>query len=632
MENIESLYDKNFLEYASYVIKDRAIPHIEDGLKPVQRRIMHSLLEMDDGKYHKVANVVGHCMKYHPHGDASIYSALVIMANKDIFIEKQGNFGNIYTGDPASAARYIECKVTEFGKELIHNPKITEYEESYDGRNKEPVVFPSKVPVLLAQGTEGIAVGMSTKILPHNIIEIMKAQVKALQGKKFQLYPDFPTGGIIDASEYDDGQGKIVSRACIDSSDPKKITITELPAGMTTEMLISSVESASKKNKVKIASINDYTAEKVEIEIKLNRGVKASDIVESLYAFTDCEVSLSSNIIVIKDDKPTQMTVTEMVQHSADQLQEILKSELELEAGILNDKLHAKTLEQIFIENRVYKKIETQKTADDVMKAVHAGLKPFQDQIKREVTDEDVDTLLRIPIRRISLYDINKAQKEMTDIRRRLREIKKALAEITQYSVDYLNGLIDKYKKVYPRKSKLKEVEKIDVREVAKRDLNMRYDKKTGYLGFKANGDILLQVSHYDRLLVIKKDASYSVMDAPEKLFIDKGMLYCGFIEPKLIFNIVYKNKKTGQAFVKRCQIEKFILNKVYELIPEDCSVLSFVTGEKLNIELTYKPKERQKVKEEKFALSDFPIRGLKAGGLKLSSKEVKSAKFSAAK
>jgi len=628
MESIEKLYDKNYLEYASYVIKDRAIPHIKDGLKPVQRRIMHSLLEMDDGKYHKVANVTGHCMKYHPHGDASINSALVNIANKEIFIDKQGNYGNIYTGDPASAARYIECKVTDLGKELIYNPKITEYQDSYDGRNKEPIAFPSKVPVLLSMGTEGIAVGMSTKILPHNFIEVIEAQIKALRGRKFELLPDFITGGSLDASEYEDGNGKVLSRACLDTSDPKKIIITQLPFGMTTETLISSIESAAKKNKIKVSSINDYTAEKVEVEIKLMRGVNAKDVISGLYAFTDCEVSLSPNIIVIKDDKPVQMTVTEIIKYSATQLTDILTAELNFEAKALNEKLHAKTLEQIFIENRIYKKIETMKTAEDVVKAVHLGLKPYQSKLMREVSDDDVDMLLRIPIRRISLYDINKAQKEMAEIKGRLKEIKALLADIVNYAVAYLRDLIKKHKKNYPRLSKIDSFRQVSVREVAKRDQNLRYDKNTGYIGLISTGDLIAQVSHYDKILVIKKDASYSVVDVPEKLFVDKGVLYCGFLAPKMTFNIVYKNKKTGHAYIKRCNIEKFILNKTYELVPEGCSVLSFNTGDNYKIELTYKPKPKQKVKEESFSLSDFPHRGVKAGGLKLSNKDVKSAKF----
>lgn len=629
MSQIDDLFELNYLEYASYVIKDRAIPHVDDGLKPVQRRILHSLLEMDDGKFHKVANVVGTAMKYHPHGDASIYSALVVIANKEIFIDKQGNFGNQYTGDPASAARYIECRMTPFGKEILYNPNITEYVESYDGRNKEPVTFPAKIPVVLAQGTEGIAVGMATKILPHNLIELMKNQVKLLKGRKVEILPDFPTGGLVDVSDYQDGKGKVSIRAKLDISDPKKVIVREVPFGVTTEALIDSIEAAARKGKIKISSIQDFTAEKVEIEIRLMRGIQAEDVVDALYAFTDCQLSISSNIVVIKDDKPVEMTATEVLQHNTDRLQEIIKLELEHEAGELRDRLHAKTLEQIFIENRIYKRIEEAESPEAVRKEVFTGLEPFQSKIKREVTEEDVETLLRIPIRRISLYDIKKAEKEMREIRKRLREIKEALADLVGTSIAYLEELIDQQKKNYPRLSKISNIEKVDVREVAKRDLHLQYDKKSGYLGYQVKtGDVCEMVSPYDRVLVIRKDATYSVMNVPEKLFVDKGMLFCGFVEPSRICNIVYRDPKTKYPCIKRCQIEKFILEKVYELLPPKAVVLAFSLGDGMKVHINYKPKPRTRVQEQSFALSDFPIRGLKAGGLKLASREVKNARF----
>jgi len=630
MDKIDDVFDTNFLEYASYVIKDRAIPHIDDGLKPVQRRILHSLLELDDGKFHKVANVIGHVMKYHPHGDASIYSALIVISNKNIFIDQQGNFGNLYTGDPASAARYIECRMTAFGKEVLYNPKITEMIESYDGRNKEPVTFPAKIPIVLAQGTEGIAVGMSTKILPHNLIELMEAQVKYLKGKEFEILPDFPTGGSVDASDYQDGMGKVTVRAKMDISDPKMILIKEIPFGTTTESLIESIESATRKGKIKISSIQDYTAENVEIEIKLMRGVNSSDVVDALYAFTDCELSISSNIIVIREDKPVQLLASEVLIHNSEKLLVVLTAELNIEASDLRDKLHAKTLEQIFIENRVYKVIEDKKSAKDVEAAVFAGLEPYQNEIKREVTSENVEVLLRIPIRRISLYDINKAKKEMTDIRRRLREIKASLEDIKGHAIGYLEGLLDQQRENYPRKTEIVSIEKVDVRTAARRDLKLRYDKATGYLGYKSNGDPILEVSPYDRVLVIKKDASYSIINVPEKLFVDKQMHHCAFHDKDAVFNIIYKEKKTQFAYIKRCKIEKFIIDKVYELIPAGASVVDFFVGDgNKSINLEYKPKAKARVTEQTFALEDFPIRGLKAGGLKLANREVKKGKFS---
>ncbi|MDG5813532.1 DNA topoisomerase IV subunit A [Chitinispirillales bacterium ANBcel5] len=631
MAFINNIYNNNFLEYASYVIKDRAIPHVNDGLKPVQRRILHTLWEVDDGKFHKVANVVGQCMKYHPHGDASIGDALVSLSNKEMFIDKQGNFGNILTGDPASAVRYIECRLSPLARETLFNPEITEFLDSYDGRNREPLTLPSKLPVLLAIGSEGIAVGMSTKILSHNLKELLEAQVAALRGEQFLVYPDFACGGFADVSEYDDGNGKVLVRAKLDTSDPKRIVIRELPHGTTTQSLISSIETATRKGKLKISGISDYTAEDVEIEIRLARGIRSEDTVDALYAFTDCESSISANMMVINnDDKPTVMTASEVIHHNSQQLVEILKAELMLEEKKLNDKLHAKTLEQIFIENRIYKKIEQKTTAKDVTEAVHKGLKPFQNQIKREVTDEDVETLLKIPIRRISAYDIKRAQKEMRDIRRRLREIKKHLAAIVDYAISFLEDLIEKYGKQFPRRTKLMSFKKVDVREAAQRNLKLRYEKDTGYLGYQVNGNVLFDVSQYDRVLVIRKSGAYSVMDVPDKLFVDKGMLYCGFVDKDLVFNVIYRDNKTKLPYLKRCKIDKFILNRGYQLVPDKCTILKLTTDSKAVVTLQYKPKPRLKVLDETFMLNDYQVKGCKAAGVRLANKEIKSVKISA--
>ena len=451
MAYIDSLYNNYFLEYASYSIRDRAIPHIDDGLKPVQRRILHALHKIDDGKFHKVANVVGQTMQYHPHGDQSIYGALIVLANKDLFIEKQGNFGNIFTGDEAAAARYIECRLTPLAKQVLFNKALIDYVDSYDGRNQEPVVFPAKIPVLLAQGAEGIAVTLATKILPHNLIELLEAQIAYLQDRPFQLRPDFPTGGLADFSAYNDGNGKVLVRARLDTADPKRIVIRDLPFGTTTEQLIASIEDAARKNKIKIGAISDYTAENVEIEIKLPRGTYTEEIVDALYAFTDCELSLSANLMLINEhNRPQVMSATEVLQHNVDRLVDILKAELQLEAEQLNDRLHAKTLEQIFIENRIYQAIEEQTTTDQVDLAVRTGLWPFAPQIKRDITDDDIETLLKIPIRRISRYDINRAEKEMKEIRARLRQIKKHLDDIIPYTIAFLQDLIDKYREPVP--------------------------------------------------------------------------------------------------------------------------------------------------------------------------------------
>jgi topoisomerase-4 subunit A len=630
MAYIKNLYDLNFIEYASYVIKDRAIPHINDGLKPVQRRILHTLWEMDDGKFHKVANVVGQCMRYHPHGDASIGDALVSLANKDLFIDKQGNFGNIYTGDPASAVRYIECRLSQLAKDTLFNPEITEFLDSYDGRNKEPVTLPAKIPVLLAMGAEGIAVGMATKILPHNFIELLEAEIACLRGEQHLLYPDFPGGGLADVSEYNDGNGKILVRAKLDISDPKRIVIRELPFGSTTESIINSIENAAKKGKIKISGISDFTAENVEIEIRLARGVHSEETVDALYAFTECENSISVNLMVIRDDKPVSMTVSEVINYYANQLVKILTAELKLEEKHLKDKLHAKTLEQIFIENRVYKRIEQETTADAVVKAVINGLLPFADQIRREVTLEDVEVLLKIPIRRISAYDIERAKKEMQEIKNRLKEIREALASIVDYSIGFLQKLIDKYHNEYPRKTELVSLKKVDVREAAQRNLKLRYDKDTGYLGYEVNGNHLFDVSQYDRILVIRKSGAYSVMNVPDKLFVDKGMLYCGFVDKELVFNIVYRDDKTKFPYLKRCRIEQFILNKGYSIIPENCTVLKLSTDSEGIVKVEYKPKPKLKVLEETFVINDFLVKGAKAAGVRLATKEVKNARISA--
>ncbi|MCL2183823.1 MAG: DNA topoisomerase IV subunit A [Chitinispirillia bacterium] len=628
MAFVNNLYNTNFLEYASYVIKDRAIPHIDDGLKPVQRRILHTLYEVDDGKFHKVANVVGQCMRYHPHGDASIGDALVTIANKELFIDKQGNFGNIFTGDPASAVRYIECRLSPLARETLFNPEITEFLDSYDGRNQEPVTLPAKLPVLLALGAEGIAVGMATKILPHNLIELMEAQVAYLRGEELTVYPDFPTGGYADVSEYNDGNGKVLLRAKLDTSDDKRIVIRELPFGSTTESLIASMEAATRKGKLKIAGISDYTAENVEIEVRLARGVHTQDTVDALYAFTDCESSASVNLMVIKDDKPVVTTVTQVIQHNSEKLVEILTAELKLEERKLKDKLHAKTLEQIFIENRVYKSIENKKTAEAVSKAVLDGLAPFKSQIKRTVTKEDVDTLLKIPIRRISQYDIDRAKKEMKDIQDRLKEIKAALSSIIDYSVGYLEALIDKYRPMYPRKTELKSFQKVDVRDAAQRNLKLRYDKETGYLGHAVNGNVLFDVSQYDRILVIRKTGAYSVIDVPEKLFVDKGMLHCGFVDKDLVFSAIYREEATRYPYIKRFKIEQFILNRGYTIVPDDCTLLRLTTDPDAVVTVEYKPKPRLKLLEESFKVKNFLVKGVKAGGVRLAGKEMKSLRM----
>ncbi|MDR2048050.1 MAG: DNA topoisomerase IV subunit A [Treponema sp.] len=632
MAYIKNLFERNFLEYASYVIKDRAIPDLEDGLKPVQRRILHSLFEMDDGKFHKVANVVGHCMKYHPHGDASIGSALVVLANKDLFIDRQGNFGNIFTGDEASAARYIECRATPLAKEIFYNPKLTPYVDSYDGRNKEPVLFPAKIPVVLVIGAEGIAVGMSTKILPHNIIETLEAEKACLKGAKFQLFPDFPTGGIIDVSDYRDGNGKVRVRAKLDTSDPKRIVIRELPFGSTTESVMASIESAAKAGRVKIQSMNDFTTEQVEIEIKLARGVYSEETVDALYAFTECEQSISVNLLVIRDGLPRIMTVTEVIKYHAKQLVKVLVKELELEKQELLDKLHLRTLERIFIEERIYKGIEKMKTAKGVAEAVISGFKPFLKEIAPgTVSPEDVEHLLRIPIRRISLYDINKAHEEMEQINARIKEIKNHLKNITAYAIKFLDGIMAKVAANEDlnggkRKSKIGSFGKIDVKEVVRKDVQLKYDKAAGYLGSSVSGETVAELSPFDRIIVIRNNGIWSVTDIPEKAFVGPNVWYIGLADKEalssIVFTLIYKEAKTGFPCIKRFTIEGWIMNKDYALVPDGCTVLHGDSRTKFSFTVSYKPKPRLKVLSETFKAQDYLVKGLKAGGVRLAAKE----------
>lgn len=628
MAYVDTLYEKYYLEFASYSIKNRAIPSIDDGFKPVQRRILHALHEMDDGKYHKVANVVGQTMRYHPHGDLSIFGALVNLANKELFIDRQGNFGNIFTGDEASAARYIECRLTPLAREVLFNPETTEFEDSYDGRNREPIAFPAKIPVLLAIGSEGIAAGMTTRILPHNLIELLQAQIACLQDMPFRLDPDFPTGGLVDVSQYDNGNGKVLARARLDTRDSKRIVVRELPYGTTSESLIASIEDAVKKGKLKISGISDYTTDEVEIEIQLARGVHTKDTVDALYAFTDCETSIAANLLVIRDNRPEITTVTDVIEYNTARLVDLLKAELKLEERRLNARHHAKTLEQVFIENRIYKRIEDETTSEDVYRAVFDGLEPYREAIRAGVTREDVENLLKIPIRRISLYDINKAQEEMQEIRKRLREVRANLRGIQAFAIAFLQDIIEKYRNDHPRKTEVASIRKVDVREVAQRNLKLRYDRSTGYLGHQVNGVALFDVSPYDRVLVIRKTGTYSVVDAPEKLFVDKGMLFCNFVDEDRIYNILYKENRTGYLYIKRCKIDKFILNRGYELAPEGCRVLKLTTKSDRTVHVQFKPKPRVRITEEQFAIADYPVRGNKARGIRLAAREVQSAKF----
>ena len=631
MAYVKNLFDSNFIQYASYVIRDRAMPEIIDGLKPVQRRILHTLLEKDDGRLTKVAKVCGDVATYHPHGDASIYTALVNLANKEIFIDKQGNYGNMYTGDGPAAPRYIECRLRPVTRDILYNPKITQYVPSYDGRAKEPVCFRAKLPLVLIMGAEGIAVGMSTQILSHNVHEVIEAEKKCLRGEPFQLFPDFQTGGLIDCSEYKDGLGKIVTRARMDTSDEKRIVITELPYGCTTESLMDSIEKAARTGKVKIASINDFTSATVNVEIKLPRGVYVKDVVDSLYAFTDCEKTVYCNLLVIKDNMPVQMTVTEVIEYHSKQLLGILKEELEVERAELMEKLHLRTLERIFIEERIYKSIEQMKTEEAVNKAVKDGFVPFRAEILRDITNDDIDHLLKIPIRRISLYDMNKNRKEVQAINARLKEISHLLKHLVDYAVTCLDGIEAKLNPAtIKRRTELTNIRTVDVKTVVKRDTSLKYDEKNGYLGTAVSGGTeLLKITPFDRILYVRKSGIYTVTEAPSKVFVGPEMRWCGFADKeslsKVLFTILYRDPQTQYVYIKRCKINAYIMNRDYFFAPDGMEVLHIDTRKNFSFALNYVPKPRVKILKESFKAQDYMEKGLKALGTRIVSKEVQS-------
>lgn len=481
-EYFRKMMDQNFLEYASYVVKDRAIPDVDDGLKPVQRRILWSLYKIDDGRTHKAANVIGNTMHFHPHGDASIGDALVVLANKEYFITKQGNFGNILTGSPAAAPRYIECSLSPMGREVLFNNDITEFVDSYDGRSQEPVVLPVKIPSLLMLGSDGIAVGMATKIMPHNFNELLNAQISELRGEPFELFPDFQQGGLMDVSDYQDGNGKITLRAKIDI-DGRKLIIREIPATTTTESLIASIEKAAEKNKIKIASVNDYTTQHAEIEIVPTRGYDPEKTRQALYMYTDCSVSISVNLTVICESRPAVMSVTDVIRRNTRKLLEYLKRELEIELAKQEDLFHAKTLAQIFFENRIYKRIEECGSVEEEYAEVHAGLAPFRHLLRRDVTDGDIDKLLALPVRRISRFDIEKNQREIAEVLAKMEEINKNLGSLKQYAIRYLKSLLDKYGEQYPRRTEIEHLEKIDRTAAALNNIKVGWTAGTAMSG-----------------------------------------------------------------------------------------------------------------------------------------------------
>ena len=614
--------DRSFLDYASYVIRDRAIPHLIDGLKPVQRRILWTLHQKDDGRFIKVATVAGAAMQYHPHGDASINDALVVLANKRYLIEGQGNFGNIFTGDLAAAGRYIECRLTELARNEIFNDEITDFIPSYDGRAREPVTLPSKLPLLLMLGTEGIAVGMSARILPHNFPELLEAQVAILKKQSFKVLPDFQTGGLMDAREYRDGAGQIKVRAKLKTKDDSTVVITEIPPTTTTDSLIASIEDASRKGKLKVKSIHDFTSGEVEIEVRAAGGVSADQLADALYAFTDCEVTVASRIIVIKENRPVELTVSEVLRENTARLVATLQRELELKEKKLEQELHFKTLIRLFVENRIYKKIEQARTNEAVADAVRDGFQPYRRQMRRDLAEEDIEMLLGIRIRRISLFDINRHREEMEKVKADLEETRQYLRNVTKYAVAHLEALLAKYGPLYPRRTKSSRYDEVDAREAAFKAFKPAYDRESGYIGHKVSGEeFKCECTRFDKLLMVFRDGHYKVIELPEKMFVGPDLVYASVPERDRVMTLAYTNRDA--TYLKRFTFGGTILNKEYFCIPPRSKILFFEPDTPGELFIRYKPAPYQKINQQTCKPGDVEVKGPKTRGRQISIKEV---------
>ena len=572
IKKVKGKFREWFLDYASYVILERAVPAIEDGFKPVQRRIMHSMRDLHDGRYNKVANLVGHTMQYHPHGDASIADAMVNMGQKDLLIDTQGNWGNILTGDSAAASRYIEARLSKFALDVLFNPKITTWAASYDGRKKEPVSLPAKFPIVLAQGAEGIAVGLSTTILPHNFNELIDASIKVLQGKKFTLFPDFPTGGMIDVSNYNDGKrgGKIRVRAKIQIENNKTLVITEIPYKTTTGSLIESIIKANNKGKIKIKKIEDNTSENVEIRLHLPPGVSPDKTIDALYAFTNCEMSISPLGVVIEDNKPLFLGVSEMLERSTRRTVDLLRQELEIELQELQDQWHAASLERIFIENRIYRDIEQETTWEGVIKAIDEGLKPHIKHLKRPVVEEDIVRLTEIKIKRISKFDIDKARKNIEAIEEKIAEKQHHLEHIIEYTIDFFKNIKKKYGKGRERKTEIKAFEDIEATKVVMRNVKLYVNREEGFAGTSLRKDeYIADVSDIDDIIVIRRDGKMMVSKVSDKKFFGKDIIYINVFKKKdkrTIYNLIYRDGKRGPSYMKRFFVSGVTRDKEYDL------------------------------------------------------------------
>jgi len=570
---VDDLYGDWFLDYASYVILERAVPHINDGLKPVQRRILHSMDELEDGRYNKVANVVGNTMKYHPHGDASIGDAMVQIGQKDLLIDTQGNWGNTLTGDNAAAPRYIEARLSKFALDVVYSPKVTEWAASYDGRNKEPVTLPMKFPLLLAQGVEGIAVGLSCRILPHNFVELCDASIAALRGDDFNLLPDFPTGGFMDATDYNGGLrgGRVRVRAKIEEGAKKNIlVITEIPFGTTTGGLMESIVAANDKGKIKIARVDDNTAEKVEIVVQLPVGTDADQTVQALYAFTDCEVSLSPNAVVIENDKPKFYSVNELLKASAENTKKVLGQELEILLGELESKWHFSSLEKIFIENRIYRKIEEAETWEQVMASIWKGLKPHLGILRREVTDDDVARLTEIKIKRISKFNSFEADQHITELEKEIDQVNKYLKQLTKFTISHYEQLKKTYGTGRERKTEISSFNRVAAAEVIIQGETLYLNAKDGFAGtgLKREGEAICKCSPLDDVIFFTKEGTMSVTKAAPKFFVGKSPHYVNVLkkDEAAVYTLIYRDGRQGSLMAKRFRIGGFTRDKEYVL------------------------------------------------------------------
>ena len=618
---VTGMYKDWFLDYASYVILERAVPAIYDGLKPVQRRILHSMKDLDDGRYNKVANIVGHTMQYHPHGDASIADAMVQVGQKELLIDTQGNWGNILTGDRAAASRYIEARLSKFALEVVFSPKVTDWQLSYDGRKKEPVHLPVKFPLLLAQGAEGIAVGLSTKILPHNFIELLNASIQHLKGKKFKLYPDFQTGGIIDIQAYNDGNrgGKVRVRAKISQLDKNTLVINEIPYGTTTSGLIDNILKANEKGKIKIKKIEDNTAASVEIIIHLPSGISPDKTIDALYAFTDCESSISPLGCVIIDNKPHFIGVSEMLILSTDHTVTLLKKELEVQLQELENQWHYASLERIFIENRIYRDIEEENTWEGVLEAIRKGLEPHITSLKRPVIEEDLVRLTEIKIKRISKFDIDKAQQKIEALEGEIAEVKNHLAHLVDYAINYFKHLIKTYGKEKERKSEIRIFDDVDARKVVVRNQKLYLNRAEGFIGTSLKKDeYLCDCSDIDDIIVFTREGKMQVVRVDSKVFVGKEIIHAAIFkknDARTIYNMIYKDGNKGSSFIKRFAVKGITREKVYDMTQGTAgsSVLYFTANPNGEAEVvTILLRNTGKVKKLKWDLdfADLQIKG----------------------